>query len=71
MRRLKQYKTSFVVPSDDEIREGLEIAKQDNCVVRINYLIPYSGYYQLDIEPESTFEECYKRVHIVHIGSSE
>ena len=63
MQRIKQYKTSFVVPSDDEIREGIEIARHDNCIVRINFFLPYSGYYHLDIDPKSTFEECYHRVH--------
>lgn len=63
MVRLKQYKTSFVVPSDDEIRSGIEIAREENCIVRITYFVPYSGYFHLDIDPESTFDECYTRVH--------
>lgn len=64
MIQLKEYKTSFVIPSDDEIREGIEIARAGQCIVRIHYFLPYSGYYHLDIDPASTFEECYKRVHI-------
>ena len=66
MRLLKEYKTSFVVPSDDEIREGIEVSRKDCCIVRIHYFLPYSGYYHLDIEPESSFEECYHRVHAGH-----
>lgn len=66
MRLIKEYKTSFVVPSDDEIREGIEISRKDSCIVRIHYFLPYSGYYHLDIEPESNFEECYHRVHAGH-----
>ncbi len=64
MMRIKQYKTSFVVPSDDEILQGIKIAKCDQCIVRIHYFLPYSGYYHLDIDPQSTLEECQRRVKI-------
>ena len=63
MMRLIEFKTPFVVPSDDEIREGIEIARRENCIVRIGYFIPYFGYYRLDIDPASTFEECHNRVN--------
>ena len=62
MVKLQQYKTAFVMPSDDEIHEGIEIAKRDHCVVRINYFIPYSGSFFLDIDEHSTFEECVGRI---------
>ena len=63
MLQIKHFKTAFVTPSDDEIREGIEIAKEEGCIVRIDYFVPYSGQYHLDIDPESTFETCYSRVH--------
>jgi len=66
MRQLKEYKTLFATPLDEEIREGIEIAKRDNCIVRISFFVPYHGNNYLDIEPESTFEECYNRVHATY-----
>lgn len=63
MRLMKEYKTAFVTPSDEEIKEGIEMAKAENCVVRICYFVPYSGCYHLDIEPDSTFEQCYNLIH--------
>lgn len=63
MMRVKEFVTSFVMPTDDEIREGVRVAKEEDCIVRISYFVPYSGSYTLDITPNSTFEECYVRVH--------
>ena len=63
MVRLKEFKTSFVVPSDDEIRHGIQIAKEEGCIVRIYYFVPYSGYFHLDIDKDSTFDECHRIVN--------
>lgn len=57
------HKAAFVMPSDDEIRESIEIARREECIVRIDYFVPYSGQYHLDIDPESTFDGCYACVH--------
>ena len=60
--QIKQFKTAFVTPSDDEIREGIAIADRERCIVRIDYFVPYSGMYNLDIEPGSTLEGCRSRI---------
>ena len=62
MVRVLEYKTAFVTPSDDEILEGIEIAKAEHCVVRIVYFAPYYGYHSLDIDAASTLEECKTRI---------
>ena len=64
MRLIKEFRAAFVMPSDDEIREAIELAKNDNCIVRIGFFTPYFGYRYIDIEPESTFQECYNRIHL-------
>lgn len=62
MTRIVEFEASFVTPTDDEIREGIEYARRENCIVRINYFKPYYGYYQLNINPKSTFEDCQRRL---------
>jgi len=63
LQQIKHFKAAFVTPSDDEIREGIDIARKEKCIVRIDYFVPYSGQYHLDIDPESTFDACYAFVH--------
>lgn len=62
MTRILEFKTAFVAPTDDEIREGIEIARAEQCIVRIVYFAPYYGYHYLDIDPHSTFYECKRAI---------
>ena len=63
MLQIKHYKAAFVTPSDDEIKEGIEIARQNDCIVRIDYFVPYSGLFHLDIYPDSTPESCHASIN--------
>ena len=57
MRLVKEYRCDDRTPSDDEIRECLEIVKED-CIVKLRWYFPYSGWYELFIDSSMTFEEC-------------
>lgn len=53
-------------PTDDEIYEGIYIANNDDCIVKLRWFLPYSdygifcGWYELYIWKGKSFEECKK-----------
>lgn len=58
MRYVAEFKCDNRTPTDDEIREGIKFANENNCIVRLTWFFPYSGWYKLHIEKGMTFEEC-------------
>lgn len=62
MKLIKNYKCDGQTPSNEEIQEGMQIAKAENCIVRLNWFFPYSGHYKLDITSDMTFEDCKDRL---------
>ncbi len=62
MKLIKNYKCDSSTPSDEEIKEGLDIASTEHCIVRLNWFFPYSGHYHMDITEGMTFEECKEKL---------
>ena len=58
MLLIKEYQCDNRTPSDEEIREGMQIAAEEHCIVRLNWFFPYSGHYHLNIKEDMTFEDC-------------
>jgi hypothetical protein len=66
MKLVMEYKCDNRVPTDDEIREGIEIANTNDCIVRLTWFFPYSGWYKLLITKGMTFEECQEKLPKVY-----
>ena len=55
---VKTYTTEFnESPSDNDIRECIELAKQYNCVINLVWTLKWSGHFSRYIHPNSTFED--------------
>lgn len=57
MRLIKEYLCDNRTPSDEEIKECIEIAKEENCVVKLKWLFPHNGWHERLIKRDMTFEE--------------
>ena len=58
MKLIKDYLCEGRTPSDDEIKQGIEIANSEDCIVHLIWVHPYSGKYELYISKGTAFEEC-------------
>lgn len=58
MKLIKEYLCDNRTPSDEEIMECLEIANKEDCIVKLKWFFPYSGWYHLTATKDMTFEEC-------------
>ena len=45
-------------PSDDEIKECLNIVQKENCIVKLKWYVNYSGWYTLTVKNGMTFDDC-------------
>ena len=66
MKLVMEYKCDNRTPTDDEIREGIEIANANDCIVRLTWFFPYSGWHKLLIKKDMTFEECKEKLPNVY-----
>lgn len=58
MKLVKEYLCDGRIPSDEEIRECLEIVNKEDCIVKLTWFFTYSGWYKLFVKNGMTFEEC-------------
>lgn len=58
MKFVKEYQCDSRTPSDEEINECLDIAEKEDCIVKLRWYFPYSGWYERYIKKGMTFEEC-------------
>ena len=58
MKYIKEYLCDKETPSDEEIRECLEIVSKEDCVVKLTWFVRYNGWHNLLIKNGMTFEEC-------------
>lgn len=61
MKEIKDYECKYQ-PSEEEIRLGMNIASENDCIVNLKWFFPYSGWYKIRIEKDTTFEECTKQI---------
>lgn len=57
MKLVKEYLCDNRTPSDEEIRECLEIANKEDCIVKLTWLFPHNGWHKRYIKKNVTFEE--------------
>lgn len=43
-------------PSDEEIRECLDIVQKENCIIKLNWYVNY--WYTLIVKNGMTFDDC-------------
>lgn len=43
-------------PSEDDIKQALQLAKEHNCVIEIVWTLKWSGTYKRMFDSETTFE---------------
>lgn len=58
MKQIKSYLCDNCTPTDEEIMQCIEIANVEDCIVELKWYSPYSGWYELCISKDMTFEEC-------------
>ena len=46
MKFVKEYQCDSRTPSDEEINECLDIAEKEDCIVKLRWYFPYSGWYE-------------------------
>ena len=62
MKYIKEYLCDKKIPSDEEIRECLEIVEEEDCIVKLTWFVRYNGWHNLLIKNGMTFEECKSKV---------
>lgn len=61
MKLIKNYECDRE-PTDEEIKIGMSVANEEDCIVNITWFFRYSGWYNIRIEKDTTFEECKKQI---------
>ena len=62
MKYVKEYLCDKETPSDEEIRECLEIVNKEDCIVKLTWFVRYNGWHNLLIKNGMTFEECKDKI---------
>lgn len=58
MKYIKEYLCDKKIPSDEEIRECLEIVNKEDCIIKLTWFVRYNGWHKLFVKNGMTFEEC-------------
>ena len=58
MKYVKEYLCDKETPSDEEIRECLEIVNKEDCIIKLTWFVRYNRWHNLLIKNGMTFEEC-------------
>lgn len=58
MKLVKEYLCDNRTPDNEEIKECIDIVNSEDCIVKLKWFFPYSGWYELKISKGMTFEEC-------------
>lgn len=62
MKLVKEYECDNRTPSDEEILQSIEIANTEDCIVKLKWFFPYSGWHSLHITKGMTFEDCQEQL---------
>ena len=62
MKYIKEYLCDKETPSDEEIKECLEIVNKEDCIVKLTWFVRYNGWRNLLIKNGMTFEECKDKI---------
>ena len=55
MKYVKEYLCDKETPSDEEIRECLEIVSKEDCIIKLTWFVRYNGWHNLLIKDGMTF----------------
>ena len=58
MKYVKEYLCDKETPSDEEVKECLNIVNKEDCIVKLTWFVRYNGWHNLLIKNGMTFEEC-------------
>ena len=58
MKIVKEFICDGDVPSDEEILECIEIAKREDCAIKLKWFGSYSGWHKLLLYKGMTLETC-------------
>ena len=47
MKLVKEYLCDDRTPSDEEIKECLEIVEREGCTVKLKWFFPYNGWHRM------------------------
>ena len=50
MKYIKEYLCDKRIPSDEEIRECLEIVSKEDCIIKLTWFVRYNGWHNLLIK---------------------
>ena len=62
MLQVKEFFAENRIPSNYEIQEAIDIAKEENCIVKLTWFINYNGYHRIYIKKDMTLEECVAKI---------
>lgn len=60
------YQCDSTTPSEEEIKQCIDIASSEHCIVRLNWFFPYSGEYVLNVTEDMSFEDCIEKLPKVY-----
>ena len=66
MKYIKEYLCDKRRPSDEEIRECLEIVSKEDCIIKLTWFVRCNGWHNLLIKDGMTFEECKNKLPKVY-----
>lgn len=61
LTEIKKYK-SDTVPNKNTLEEALNIAQLNGFILRIEWFVPYSGTYHIDVSKDDTIEKLQEKL---------
>jgi len=55
-------------PTIEEVKESLDIANKENCIVHLKWYIPYNGWNEYYIRKDDDIDEIMKRFSNIIYG---
>ena len=62
MKYIKEYLCDDRVPSNEDVKECLEIVNNEDCVVKLTWFVRYNGWHNLIVKNGMTFEDCKNKI---------
>ena len=58
MKLIKEFICDGDTPSVEELEKAIEISNWEQCVVRLRWYYPGSGWYEMNVYNGMTLEDC-------------
>lgn len=67
LTEVKEYACEYnVAPKDDDLILAMNIAKENHCIVKITWVMKWSGHYSIFVQESDSFEEVKARLPKVY-----